>query len=88
MRRPQCRNRAPESRHVGEAGLCRVNLPGIEMRKEHPSRRNNMKAEKSMTTKVGRTGSGMKDSKVRGSKWASKIFRLTVYEQQTLGNVA
>lgn len=71
---------------MGEAGLCRVNLPGIERKKEHPRR--NKKAENSMTTKVGRTGSGMEDSKMGGSKWVPKMFRLPVYKQQTLGNMA
>lgn len=50
---------------MGEARLCRVNLPRIERKEEHPSRRNNMMPEKSISTKVGRTGNGMlEDSKV------------------------
>lgn len=55
---------------MGEAGLCSVNLPGIERKEEYPSRRNNRMPEKSMATKVGRTGSKMsEDSKMGCSKW-------------------
>lgn len=74
---------------MGEAGLCSVNLPGIERKEEYPSRRNNRMPEKSMATKVGRTGSKMsEDSKMGCSKWVWKILRLTVYKQQTIRNVA
>lgn len=68
---------------MGEAGLCQE-----YKEKRAPQQKKHRKAEKSMTTKVGRRGNGMEDSKVGGSKWASKMFRLPVYKQQTLGNVA